>query len=194
MRTVVAGIMTLLLSVRLWLRDVTVGGRTCGSVHDVWTGRWSPPYGAGDVTGECLDAAVWPARAAQASLVASVVLVVVGSLLVVRSAWRTTRVRPQLAAAGSLASGAAAVAFAAALYADPGPACPYVVLGMTDDARAGVSQCLVGGGGWGLGGSLQVAGAALVVTAAVSLYYLLLARSWHRTGRRQEGWATCATS
>lgn len=194
MRTVVAGLVSLVLSLRLWTLDVTVGGGVCGSVHDLWTGRWFPPARGRDLTAACLDAAVWPQRAADAWTVAAVVLLTVGAVLLARRAWRRVDVRSRLAAVGALGAAIGAATFAVALRVDPGPICPYVRLGREYDASRGASQCLANGGGLELVDSLVVAGLAAVSTTVVAASSLLAARAWHaRTGRRGE-LSPCATS
>lgn len=194
MRAVVAGLVSLVLSLRLWTLDVTVGGGVCGSVHDLWTGRWSPPTGGRDLTAACLDAAVWPQRAADAWTAVAVALLAVGAVLVVRRAWRRSDARSQLAAAGALGAAAGAATFAAALRLDPGPICPYVWLGREYDPREEVVQCLALGGGLELASSVMIAGLVAGVVVVVVAYYLLVARAWHARTDRRGGWASCATS
>lgn len=193
MRTVAAGILTFLLSARLWTREVLVDGQVCGRVHDLWAGRWSPPLEGRDLTGACLDAATWPVRAAEAALLAATVLLLAAAVLAARRAWWSVAVRPQLCAAGVAGLAGAVLVISVAHRVDPGPICPYLRPGQ-EEWIGKVSQCLAAGGGLTPTDHLFYGALALLAVGATTLYVLLVGWAWRTRVRRQEGWSPCATS
>ncbi|MEI5675763.1 MULTISPECIES: hypothetical protein [unclassified Nocardioides] len=198
MRTLMAGIVALLVAARLRTLEVVVDGRVCGRVHDLWRGSWEADVGVE----ACLDRAALPLWGAEAALLLGIAVVVVAVVRVTRAA--VSGRSPVAAAVAAWAAAGGALATWVTLRLDPGPTCSNVPIGgYDDDARlvreaaaqgSGVARCLAAGGGVEPGTYAFLAATGALGAGVVGLVALLVLR--RRTRRRvdQGGWPVCATS